>query len=194
MIGAQPDGGYLPCMISRTPWFERRWTFDLPVAAAPGIIERLRGTPERLQARLGAVPVPILVTRFDARWSVQENVGHLWDVEPLWMTRIEDLAAGRKALAAADLENRKTEDARHNERPLTLILDGFRAARTDMVSQLEAADEADWLRSAIHPRLKTPMRLLDLAFFIAEHDDHHLATITALLRRTGGRAGAGGDG
>jgi hypothetical protein len=28
------------------------------------------------------------------------------------------------------------------------------------------------------------MRLLDLAFFIAEHDDHHLATISELLRST----------
>ena len=27
----------------------------------------------------------------------------------------------------------------------------------------------------------TPMRLVDLAFFVAEHDDHHLATIVQLL-------------
>jgi len=53
-----------------------------------------------------------------------------------------------------------------------------------MVSQLEAADQADWVRSALHPRLKTPMRLLDLAFFVAEHDDHHLATISELIRST----------
>jgi len=26
------------------------------------------------------------------------------------------------------------------------------------------------------------MHLLDLAFYVAEHDDHHLATITELLR------------
>jgi hypothetical protein len=26
------------------------------------------------------------------------------------------------------------------------------------------------------------MRLLDLAYYIAEHDDHHLATITEVLR------------
>ena len=31
-----------------------------------------------------------------------------------------------------------------------------------------------------HPRLGTPMRLIDLAFFVAEHDDHHLAQITHL--------------
>jgi hypothetical protein len=28
---------------------------------------------------------------------------------------------------------------------------------------------------AIHPRLQTPMRLLDWIYFVAEHDDHHFA-------------------
>jgi hypothetical protein len=34
----------------------------------------------------------------------------------------------------------------------------------------------------VHPRLGTPMRLVDMMFFVAEHDDHHLATITELAR------------
>ena len=33
------------------------------------------------------------------------------------------------------------------------------------------------------PRLGTPMRLVDLAFFVAEHDDHHLAQITFLAHQ-----------
>ena len=39
-------------------------------------------------------------------------------------------------------------------------------------------------RGASHPRLATPMRLLDIAFFVAAHDDHHLARITEILRGT----------
>ena len=46
--------------------------------------------------------------------------------------------------------------------------------------QLLAADDAVQTRTATHPRLGTPMRLIDLALFVAEHDEHHLATITAL--------------
>jgi uncharacterized damage-inducible protein DinB len=170
-------------MISRQPWFTREFTFDLPVAAAPGLLERLRDTPVRLQARLGQLPPPVLTMRHDQHWSIQENAGHLWDLEALWMTRVEDLAAGRRTLAPADLENRKTEQAHHNSRPLADILSAFRTARQELVTQLEAADDADWLRSAFHPRLQRPLRLLDLAFFIAEHDDHHLATITGILRQ-----------
>jgi uncharacterized damage-inducible protein DinB len=170
-------------MISRQPWFTREFSFDLPFAAVPGLLERLRDMPVRLEARLGHLAPPTLTVRHDNHWSLQENAGHLWDLEALWMTRVEDLAMGRHGLSPADLENRKTEDARHNSRPLAEILLGFRVARLDLVTQLEAADEADWLRSALHPRLQRPMRLLDLAFFIAEHDDHHMATMTAILRR-----------
>ncbi|MFT4669296.1 MAG: hypothetical protein ACI9M9_001964 [Flavobacteriaceae bacterium] len=32
----------------------------------------------------------------------------------------------------------------------------------------------------MHPRLKVLMRPVDLLFFVAEHDDHHLATIVKL--------------
>jgi hypothetical protein len=31
------------------------------------------------------------------------------------------------------------------------------------------------------------MRLIDIAYFVAEHDDHHLATVRALLRAQSGR-------
>ena len=47
---------------------------------------------------------------------------------------------------------------------------------------LEGADASALERTARHPRLGTPMRLIDIAFFTAEHDDHHLARITELLR------------
>ncbi len=169
-------------MVPRQPWFQRRFTFDLPVAAAPGLLERLRGTPPRLAHRLAGLDGGRLTRRHGDHWSIQENVGHLWDLEALWSARIDDLAIGRDTLQPADLENRRTHEARHNDRPLPDLLAAFEQARLGLVSQLDAADEADWQRAAMHPRLRAPMRLLDLAFFIAEHDDHHLATISDLLR------------
>lgn len=169
-------------MVPRQPWFERRFTFDLPVSAAPGLIERLRGTPARIEHRLAGLPPARLTARHGTQWSIQENVGHLGDLEPLWMARVDDLAVGRPTLHPADLENRRTHEAGHNTRPFAAVLAEFEAARRALVTQLEAADAADWARSAIHPRLQSPMRLLDLAFFVAEHDDHHLATVTMLLR------------
>jgi hypothetical protein len=35
-------------------------------------------------------------------------------------------------------------------------------------------------RSLLRPRLQQPMRLVDRLYFVAEHDDHHLARIWEL--------------
>ena len=125
----------------------------------------------------------MLTQRRSGTWSIQENAGHLSDLEPLWLGRVEDLEQGRETLKVADLNNRRTYEANHNARPLAHVLADFRAARKLLVARLEAADDPAWLRSAVHPRLGTPMRLVDLAEFVAEHDDHHLARITELLAR-----------
>lgn len=170
-------------MISVQPWLERRFDFAPPIAAFPTVVERLRGTPARLDDRTAALPAAALTRREGAQWSIQENVGHLLDLEPLWLRRAEQLAAGDERLVAADLSNRATELANHNARALADLLAAFRGARARLVGLLDAADEILLARSALHPRLQRPMRLIDLAWFVAEHDDHHLARITELRRR-----------
>ena len=36
--------------------------------------------------------------------------------------------------------------------------------------------------SSIHPRLKQPMRPIDMAQFVLEHDEHHIDTIKELIK------------
>lgn len=54
-----------------------------------------------------------------------------------------------------------------------------------LVARIEAADPGLHERRALHPRLNQRIRLLDLMVFAAEHDDHHLARISELLRLGG---------
>ena len=170
-------------MIAPQKWIERTFEFTLPPSQYPNVVERLRGTPGRLEERLRALPPGLLTRRPGAGWSIQEHAGHLLDLEPLWLRRAEQLLAGERELVAADLTNRRTAEAGHNGRALEGILGDFRSARALLLRRLEAAGAEDVGRSALHPRLGTPMRLIDLAYFIAEHDDHHLAAISALWRR-----------
>ncbi|MFZ5624168.1 MAG: DinB family protein [Gemmatimonadota bacterium] len=170
-------------MIPRQPWFERRFTFDLSPTLFPNVVERLRGTPARLEERVAHLSPATLTRRLGAAWSIQENVGHLLDLEPLWLERARQLRAGAAELVAADVSNRATHAGGHNSRRLSDLLRDFRLARSRLVELLESADMAFVIRAARHPRLGTPIRLIDLAFFVAEHDDHHLATISELLRR-----------
>lgn len=169
-------------MIEHIAWFERRFKFDLPLWMYPNVLERLRGTPARLEDRLLNLPRELLIRRDGDKWSIQEHAGHLLDLEALETVRLEDYAAGRETLTPADLQNRKTYEAGHNSKEIREILTAFRAERTEFVARLEALDAEFLERSAIHPRLKTSMRVIDLAFFKAEHDDHHLARISELIR------------
>lgn len=162
-------------------WFAREFTFALPVGMFPNVVERLRGTPARLEDLVRGRPPEALTRREGGQWSIQEHAGHLLDLSELDQTRIREFAAGAAVLTAADRENRKTHEADHNAARIEDILAKFRADRTTFVTRLDELDEDFVQRTALHPRLQTPMRVLDFAFFIAEHDDHHLARISKLL-------------
>ncbi|HEY4099694.1 MAG TPA: DinB family protein [Gemmatimonadales bacterium] len=162
-------------------WFERSFDFALPSSRFPSLVERLRGTPARLEERTRALPADVLTRVHPGHWSAQENVGHLVDLEPLWFRRAQQLFAAEPELAPTDLANRRTHEANHNARPLEDLLAEFRGLRHQFVQLLATADASALTRTALHPRLRTPMRLIDLAVFVADHDDHHLAAITQLV-------------
>lgn len=169
-------------MINRTEWFTRKFAFDMPLSMFPNIVERLRGTPARIEELTRNLPREVLIRRDDDKWSIQEQAGHLLDAEELWIARLDDFEAGIETLRPADLQNRKTHEANHNANSIENILASFRAERTKFVERLEVYDEDFIARTAIHPRLMTPMRVIDSAFFVAEHDDHHLSRISELIR------------
>jgi uncharacterized damage-inducible protein DinB len=162
-------------------WFERKFEFTFPVQLLPNLCARLRGTPARLEETLRGRPHKVLIGKMQEKWSAQEHAGHLLDLEPLWLARVDDYAAGSDQLTAADLSNRKTNEANHNAHPLEQILTAFRAARERLLTRVEGLDSSLFARAIPHPRLKTPMRLVDHLYFVAEHDDHHLARIWELL-------------
>jgi hypothetical protein len=164
------------------PWIERTWTFDTPHEVFPGVIERLRGTPARVEELVADLTPAELVRHEGDAWSIQQNVGHLADLERLPRTRLEEFLAGAEVLTHADMSNRATEEARHDDRPIAELLTCFREARTELVARLDTLAPEDFARTALHPRLKTPMRLVDMCLFQADHDDHHLARISELVR------------
>jgi uncharacterized damage-inducible protein DinB len=171
--------------MSKVPiWFERKFEFSFPVELHPNLLVRLRGTPARLEEVLRGRSQKILVRKPHEKWSAQEHAGHLLDLEPLWLARVGDYVAGNAQLTVADLTNRKTDEAKHNARPLEQILEDFRTARAKLLQRMDELDASLFTRAIPHPRLKTPMRLVDHLYFVAEHDDHHLARIWELVNAT----------
>lgn len=173
-------------MPRRTPWIERKFAVTASLTMFPNVLERLRGTPARLEDRVSGLTPERLRHHDGEGWSIQETVGHLIQVEPLWLGRIDDFSHGLERLRPADMSNKNTYDADYNSENISKLLAEFRRVRGQLVTQLEAMSEANLTHEAIHPRLNQPMRVLDLMIFAAEHDDHHLVTITDRLRRVGG--------
>jgi len=160
-------------------WLDRRFAYDPPAGEYPMIVERLRGTPARVADRMRYVRPDVLTRPDGKKWSIQEHIGHLLDLEALWEIRVNQFLSGAKELAAADMSNRKTYEAGHNAPSIAAIMAEFSVERDQLVDRLEQAP--DPAVTSFHPRLKRDMRLIDFCFFIAEHDDHHLAIVTRLL-------------
>lgn len=170
-------------MIERTPWTEQRFNFDFPSGKFPSIVERLRGTPARLEAMINTMPFMILNQPCNNGWCIQEHAGHLIDIEELHNNRLDEYEQGVKELSPADMSNLKTYNEVYAEKYIYNIVKDFARRRKQLVKRIEEYDEEMITRTAHHPRLDIPMRLIDMLYFIAEHDDHHLAIISDINRK-----------
>ncbi len=169
--------------MKQVKWFDRNFNFQVDQNIFPSIIERLSGTPARLEEKIKLIKPSLLDLKMDNTWSIKENIGHLTDLEPLWQGRFEDIINGETAMRPTDLLNRKTDEENHNSKSVDALLSAFRNIRAKTLLMAEHIDASLIFKSALHPRLKTPMRSIDLFLFVAEHDDHHLARITELSKQ-----------
>jgi len=170
-------------MIPVKPWVERTFSLGLPDWRFLIELERLRGAPARVEELTKGMYRAELTTRINGQWSIQEQIGHLCDLEMLGLGRLDDFEAGLETLRPADMSNQRTHDANHNEREIEELLAELRHGRVLFVARLEKLPANLLSRSAMHPRIKQPMRIVDLMYFIAEHDDHHIAKMRETIYR-----------
>jgi hypothetical protein len=168
-------------MMKPAAWTARKFSFDRPIETFPEVLERLRGTPARAAELVQGFSDQTLALRPEGKWSAKEHLGHLTDLMALDEMRLEEFISGAAVLSAADMTNRATETANHNQKPNATILSELRSHRSAWVGKLDSLTESDIARTALHPRLRQPMRIIDWIYFVAEHDDHHLAAARYVL-------------
>jgi len=164
----------------RTNWFDRTFPAIEDNGLLPGIIERLEGTPARLTEKTSKLPNDFDRKFAEGKWSIKKEIGHLADLEPLWYERLLQILDDDPNMKPADLTNRKTHEALHDFKSFEELIAGFRTERRNLVTKLRSLHEEDLNKTSVHPRLGTPMKAIDLAWFVAEHDDHHMVKITLL--------------
>ena len=157
-------------------WFDRKLTFGFPKEMLPFFIERLSGTVIRLQQKVKGIDEVILSEKPDNKWSVKQNIGHLAEVDEIANQRIDQILSGVPALAPAVFEPKD-----YSVWPIEKVLKLLEKSRSTNLKKYAGLEEVDLMKSSLHPRLKVPMTPVDLAWFDAEHDDHHLVKINEII-------------
>lgn len=162
-------------------WTERKFLFGYDSGYAPLFMERLRCTAPRIEELLYKCDDASAGERKNNSWSLKEHIGHLTDLEKLHDGRLDDYINGLDTLRPADMTNKATEEATHNQKTINQLISDFRAVRGQYLKRLESMDEHIFNAVALHPRLQQMITLTDLLHFEAEHDTHHLTKMAEIL-------------
>lgn len=160
-------------------WFERQFTFGLPARMLPFYLERLEGTLARIEKKVSGVPEGILSDKLDGKWSIKENIAHLAEVDEIALKRIDEMKQGISPMTPAVIQPGRD----YNARSIHDVLQFFRTNRNKNLQKYKSLTSDDLLKASLHPRLKVQMTAVDLAWFDAEHDDHHLVRINEILKK-----------
>jgi hypothetical protein len=159
------------------PWFERNLKFGYAPAMLPFFLERLEGTIIRLEQKVKGVDDKTLSTKHDDKWSIKQNIGHLAEVDGVANKRIDEMTSGVEVMSPAVFEPQD-----YNPWPIEKVLAFFKKSRLSNLGKYKSLSEAQLKASSLHPRLNVPMTPVDLAWFDAEHDDHHLVKINLIIQ------------
>ena len=124
-----------------------------------------------------ALPIyKILSAPYNGKWSVKQTIGHLAEVDQVNNKRLDEIIAGVAIMSPAVFE-----PSNYDPWPVEKVLNYFRTNRTLNIEKYKSLTEEQLLKTSIHPRLKAAMTPVDLAWFDAEHDDHHLVKINEII-------------
>jgi uncharacterized damage-inducible protein DinB len=158
-------------------WFERKMTFGLPIEMLPFYLERLEGTAVRVEQKVKGLDEKSLSEKFNDKWSIKQHIGHLTEVDRINNKRIDEMTSGATMMSPAVFEPQD-----YNPWPIEKVVEHFQKTRIENITKYKSLTESSLVKTSIHPRLKIPMTPVDLAWFDAEHDDHHLVKISDIIK------------
>ena len=164
-------------------WVDRKFDFNFDCSIYPNFISRLEATPDLLDFLILSIPGEYYIIKDDNDWSIQENVGHLITVDDLFIGRLDDYESGVLELRPADVSGSRTNKVIYNKSEMKKLLMEFREKRMKYINRLEKTNKKMFEKKCWHPRLKQDMRLCDMLYFHAEHDDHHLEKIRQIQEK-----------
>ncbi|GGH15174.1 hypothetical protein GCM10011418_16680 [Sphingobacterium alkalisoli] len=162
-------------------WFDRKFNFNFGIEKFSELLERMEVGMLKFQELNKGKSEEQLNFKPDDKWSIKEHTGHLWILEPLWQKRFLEIKENKTEMSPADLNNTATDKASFNQYAIEKLLSDFQQERQNTIHILKSFGEKDFQNSLYHPRLNQPMRIIDLMYFVAEHDTHHLNAVLEIL-------------
>jgi hypothetical protein len=173
---------FRPMMSEVSPWSERKLDFNRPVGELPLLAERMLGTTDRIQALVRNLAPERLQLRIQGKWSVLEHIGHLMVLDERMQVRVEDWLSLSGRLSPIDLSDQLVLLDGQRRRELGDVLTELRIRREALVNGVMNLPSAVHSHYALLPCRHLRMRPIDMFLFLAEHDDHHLATMRRLIK------------
>lgn len=148
----------------------------------PLILERLIGTAARIEDKVQRYPLTAIIKKQNNEWSVAEHIGHLGLLEKVWSLRVKEILERKEVMSTYSISAIEFEANKFNEINVADLIVGFRIKRERLYNKIEKISLEELEYESLHPRLNKKMKIVDLAYFVSEHDDYHLAKITQLLK------------
>jgi uncharacterized damage-inducible protein DinB len=111
----------------------------------------------------------------EGKWSVKEVLGHLCDVERIFVYRLLRVSRGDTTPLPGFDENAYVSEAKFDERPLPMLLTQFRLIRLSTIALIEGIPQEAW--SHWGESNGNPITARALAYIIVGHVAHHLGTL-----------------
>jgi uncharacterized damage-inducible protein DinB len=168
--------------IMTTKWFDRKFDFNFGIERYDSLYERLQNASLKYKKEVLDLPEKILQLKPENKWSIKENVGHLLLLEQLWHKRFKEIKERKPEMSPADLSNTATNESSFNDMAIQMLIENFTKTRNKTINFLNGLEQEEFSLSSLHPRLQRSIRIIDMMYFIAEHDDHHLNTIRTIIK------------
>lgn len=143
-------------------------------------LETMAAFPAALRGQVQPLDDATLRYKPEREWSAIENVGHLIDIEGLWIARFRQmLAAENPALAAIDVdETVRQRDYQHKD--LANLLRTHAELRAETIEFIRGLKPLHFERTGIHP-VRGPINLAQAVAILANHDRLHAEQIAKTI-------------
>lgn len=163
-------------------WFDRRFYFKNKMEEYERLLSKLNHHQTIIKSKVKNLNDDLLNYQPVGKWSIKEHIGHLRILESLWQLRFLELKQNNHEMSPADLNNSATDSANFNQYSIEQLLNYFEKERVKTIQLLNSFQGNDFTHTLFHPRLQQPMRIIDLMYFVSEHDLHHIDTITTIIQ------------